>query len=43
MMYWVYYILMLVGFAGVSFNAPDLKGKIIGALIFLINAILFWK
>jgi len=34
---------MLSGFAGVSFYSSDLKTRILGVLIFFVNAILFWK
>jgi len=42
-MYSTFYILMLVGFAGVSFYSVDLKSKLLGVLIFFVNAIIFWR
>jgi hypothetical protein len=43
MIYWVFYILMLVGYSGLSFIAPDIKTKIIGILLTITNAVIFFK
>jgi hypothetical protein len=42
-MYWVFYSLMLVGYAGLSFIAPDLKTKLTGILLTITNAVIFFK
>jgi hypothetical protein len=34
---------MLVGYSGLSFIAPDVKIKIIGLLLAITNAIIFFK
>jgi len=41
-MYKLFYYMMLVGYFGVSIQAPDLKTKIIGILLTVVNALLFW-
>ena len=43
MLYSLLYVMMLIGFAGLSLQVPDLKMKVIGALLTLVNGILFWK
>jgi len=43
MMYYLLYTIMLVGFLGLSIQNPDLKGKMIGILLTIVNALLFWK
>lgn len=43
MMYYILYGLMVIGYAGVSFYAPDFKMKVIGILLTVVNALLFWK
>jgi len=42
-MYWIFYSLMLVGYAGLSFSAPDLKTKLIGILLTITNGAIFWR
>lgn len=42
-MYDIFYLMMIVGFAGVSAGAPDVKGKIIGFLLLIVNALIFYK
>jgi len=42
-MAWIFYILMLVGFIGLSFQSSDLKTQIIGVLLAIVNALIFWK
>lgn len=41
--YYFFYFLMLIGYIGVTFQAIDLKSKIIGILLALVNAIVFYK
>lgn len=43
MIYWVFYASMLIGFGGVTWYAPDLKSRLIGFLLLIVNGILFWK
>lgn len=43
MIHKILYGMMLIGFLGLSIQAPTLKMKIIGILLFIVNAILFWK
>jgi len=38
----IFYWLMLVGFIGCGVSAPDVKTKIIGILLAVVNAIIFW-
>lgn len=42
-MYHFLYSLMLIGFVGVSIQAPDLKGKVIGFLLAVVNGLIFWR
>lgn len=42
-MYWLFYSLMAIGYIGLSFQAPDLKTKIIGVLLTIVNMVIFWK
>ena len=39
----ILYVMMLVGFTGLSLRVPSLKMKIIGLLLAVVNALLFWK
>jgi hypothetical protein len=34
---------MLVGYLGLTFQAPDIKGKIIGGLLLVTNAVIFMR
>jgi len=43
MIYWIFYVAMIVGYAGVSLQNPDAKMRIIGILLVVVNGILFWK
>jgi len=43
MLYKITYITMLICYAYLSAQAPDVKGKIIGMLCFLLNGVLFWR
>ena len=42
-LYRTFVIVMLVGFAGASCGATDWKGRIIGAALFAVNLLIFWK
>lgn len=42
-MYNLFYWLMIIGYIGVSFLSDDLKPKIIGILLGIVNGIIFWK
>ena len=43
MLYWIFYISMLVGYLGLSILSSDLKTKVIGVLLTLVNALIGWK
>lgn len=43
MLHWILYIMMLVGYVGLSVQAPTIKMKIIGVLLTVVNGMLFWK
>ena len=43
MIYWICYFLMLIGYFGLTIQAPDLKTKIIGILLTLVNGVIFYK
>ena len=43
MLHWTLYIMMLVGYAGLSVQAPTLKMKTIGILLTIVNGVLFWR
>jgi len=34
---------MLIGYTGVSLQNPDIKIRIVGILLVIVNALLFWK
>jgi hypothetical protein len=42
-MYWLFYILMSIGYIGLSCQATDLKSKVIGVLLTIVNMVIFWK
>jgi hypothetical protein len=42
-LYLVFYIVMLIGYAGVSFQASDIKGKILGVILLIANGLIFYK
>jgi hypothetical protein len=42
-MYNLFFILMLIGYGGLTFCANDLKSKIIGGLLLLANFLIFYK
>lgn len=39
----VLYIMMVVGYLGVSLDMPGIKMKLVGILLTIVNAILFYK
>lgn len=41
-MYKLCYWLMLMGYFGVSVQAPTLKLKLVGILLTTVNALVFW-
>jgi hypothetical protein len=43
MIYKLFYILMLIGYLGLSLQTPDIKGKLIGILLLIVNALIFWR
>jgi hypothetical protein len=42
-MYHVLYFMMLIGFLGVSLYSQNIKMLLIGILLTIVNAILFWR
>ena len=43
MIYKLFYTLMLVGYLGLSLQTPDIKGKLIGIILLIANALIFWR
>lgn len=43
MLYWLFMILMEIGYIGLTFYSPDLKGKVIGILLAVVNFLIFLK
>jgi hypothetical protein len=43
MIYKLFYMMMLVGYLGLSLQTPDIKGKLIGILLLIVNALIFWR
>ena len=43
MIYQVSYWAMVIGYAAVSLQIPSIKMKVVGILLTIVNAILFWK
>ena len=43
MIFKLFYVLMLIGYAGLSFISPDIKGKMIGILLLIANALIFFR
>ncbi len=39
----IFYIMMLIGFVGLSLQTADIKMKIIGVLLTVVNALIFWR
>lgn len=42
-MYNLFYWMMMFGYGGLTLFASDLKSKIIGILLLIVNGILFWR
>ena len=43
MAYYTIYAIMIISFCGLSLQAPDTKGKVIGLLLAIVNALIFYK
>lgn len=43
MMYQILYWMMVIGYFGISVSTPTLRLKIIGLLLTVVNALLFWR
>ena len=43
MLYWILYVMMVVGYFGLAVAVPTLRMKIIGLLLTTVNALLFWR
>jgi len=43
MLYRIFLGMMLIGYLGLTFQVPDLKGKVIGGLLLAANAVIFWR
>lgn len=42
-MYCLFYFLMLIGYLGLTLQTTDLKSKLIGILLLIVNGIVFYK
>ncbi len=42
MMYHIFFWMMMVGFGGCSFYAGDLRTKLLGGLLVIVNFIMFY-
>jgi hypothetical protein len=42
-MYRIFYIIMLLGYAYCSSAIPSVRMKIIGVLLTIVNGIMFWR
>jgi len=42
-MYKLFYIMMLIGYLGLSLQTPDIKGKLIGVLLLIVNVLIFYR
>ncbi len=42
-MYKIFYYMMLIGYMGLSIQAPTLKTKAIGIVLLIANGLIFWK
>lgn len=42
-MYYLFYAMMVIGFGACSWYSPDIKMKLIGSLLTIVNALLFWR
>ena len=43
MYYYICYVFMVIGFFGCSVMSPDIKTKVIGLLLTVVNILIFWK
>ncbi len=43
MIYWILYIMMLIGFTGLGVLSPSVKFKVIGLLLAIVNGLIFFK
>ena len=43
MIYQIFYYLMLIGYLGLLLLSSDIKSKIIGILLLIVNALIFWR
>ena len=43
MIYQIFYYVMLFGYLGVSLLSGDIKSKIIGILLLIVNGLIFYK
>jgi hypothetical protein len=42
-LYYIFYGAMIIGYIGVSFQAVDLRTKVIGILLTIVNGLIFWR
>lgn len=42
-LYYIFYTVMLIGYAGLSFGASDIRSRAIGIILLIANALIFWK
>jgi len=42
-MYYIVYSIMLISFFGLSLTDPTIKGKCLGILLTVVNALIFYK
>jgi hypothetical protein len=43
LIYRIFFVLMLISYAGLSLGAADWKSKLIGILLLVANALIFFK
>jgi hypothetical protein len=41
--YRIFLGMMLIGYTGLTIQAPDLKGKAIGFVLLIANSLIFWR
>lgn len=42
-MYYFFFILMVIGYAGLTILSPDIKGIVLGSLLLIANILIFWR
>jgi hypothetical protein len=42
-LYRIMFFLMEIGYLGVSLQSADLRSKILGILLCIVNALIFWR